>query len=128
MNPLDQLAARKRSREKTVDLGDGKKVTFRRPSESDMPSLLSGEGETRTWSVGIEHVRKYVIGWDGFTEADLLGAGIGASDPVEFNAALWDDVASDNIAWVRTVADAILRSVVDHITARDAVAKNSVPA
>jgi len=122
------LAARKRSREKTVDLGDGKSVQFRRPPEVDMASLLTGSGDTRTWSVGIEHVRKYVTGWEGFTEADLLGAGVGASDPVPFDPELWDDLCSDNIQWVSKVADAILRAVVDHITQQDAIAKNSVPA
>jgi hypothetical protein len=122
------LAALKRKREKTVDLGDGKKVFFLRPAESEMASLLSGEGETRTWAIGVDHVRKCVTGWDGFTEVDILGAGVGASDPVPFDADLWAELCGDDIAWVRQVADAILKSVVDHLQAEEAAAKNSVPA
>ncbi|HKX44616.1 MAG TPA: hypothetical protein VJO99_25890 [Burkholderiaceae bacterium] len=128
MDKAALLAARKRSREKTVELEDGKKVFITRPPEADWSGLLTGTGDTRTWSVGIEHVRKYVTGWEGFTEADLLGAGVGASDPVPFDPELWDDVCSDSIQWVGKVAEAILRSVVDHITQQDAIAKNSAPA
>lgn len=121
------LAALKRKREKTVDLGDGKKVFFLRPAESEMAELLSGEGDKRTWAVGVEHVRKYVTGWAGFTEASLLGAELAPDDPVAFDAELWAELCGDDIAWVRQVADAILKSVVDHLAAEEAVAKNSVP-
>ena len=122
------LAALKRKREKTVDLGNGKKVFFLRPAESEMSGLLTGEGETRTWSVGVDHVRKCVTGWAGFTEDDILGVGVGSSDPVDFNAELWAELCGDDIAWVRQVADAILKSVIDHLQKEDAVAKNSEPA
>lgn len=120
------LAALKRRREKKVELGNGKSVTFLRPTEADMGAMLAITGDKGTWNVGIEQVRKFVVGWSGFTEADLLGAAIGASDPVEFDAELWAEVCSDDIAWVRQVADAILTSVVDHVVAKDSAAKNSV--
>lgn len=122
------LAALKRRREKKVDLGNGKSVTFLRPTEAEMGSMLDITGDKGTWNVGIEQVRKCVVGWQGFTAADLLGAAVGSSDPVEFDADLWAEVCADDIAWIRQVADAILTSVVDHITEKDATAKNSPPA
>lgn len=124
------LAALKRGREKTVELAEGKKVTFLRPPESEMGSMLDiqpGE-KTGTWAVRIEHVKKYVNGWSGFTEADILGASVGSSDPVEFDRELWEEMCSDNIEWVNKVAAAILNSIVDHLKVQDDVAKNSEPA
>lgn len=122
------LALRKRSREIKVDLEDGKSVTITRPPENDMPALMSGTGEQRTFAVDIQHVRKYVIGWKGFTEADFLEAGVGGSDPVEFDLDLWDDLCTDNIVWTQKVGRAIVDAVVKHFQSKDAVAKNSAPA
>lgn len=123
------LAQLRKRREKKVDLGDGKSVTFHRPPESEMAALLFGDGtKERTITVGLDQVRKYVVGWSGFTEADLLGAGVGSSDPVDFSADLWAEVCSDDMGWINQIAEAILKSVVDHWSAKDAVAKNSVPA
>ena len=128
MEPRALLAALKRRREKTVDLGDGKTVTFLRPSESEMGGMLDVKGDQAEWNVNIEHVRKCVVGWGGFTAADLLGASIGSSDPVEFSVDLWHEVCADNVEYVTKVARAILTSVVDHISAKGATAKNSEPA
>lgn len=123
------LAARKRRREKSVDLGEGKKVIFMRPSETEMASLLTGDGDKRTWVVTTDHVRKFVCGWEGFTEADVLGSSVGASDiTIEFDSELWSEMVGDDIEWVGKVGDAILKSVVDYLTEKDATAKNSAPA
>lgn len=125
-----ELVARlQKRRERTVDLGGGKSVKFLRPPEADFPSMLkTSPGEKlATWSVETEHVRKYVVGWTGFTEATLLGEAIGASDSIDFDSELWAEVVEDNIEWRREVAMAILESVVDHITKREEVAKNSTP-
>jgi hypothetical protein len=123
------LAARKRRREKSVDLGGGKKVFFLRPSETDMGALLTGEGDKRVWVITTDHVRKFVFGWEGFTEADVLGASVGAADvPVEFDAELWAEMVSDDLDWISKIGDAILKSVVDYLTEKDATAKNSAPA
>ena len=66
------LIAKMDERARWVDLPGGKRVQFRRPLETDMGSFVGG--------VSVEHVCAHVCGWQGFTEADLLGAGIGASD------------------------------------------------
>ena len=122
------LAALKRRREKTVDLGGGKTVTFLRPPESEMGGLLKTEGDSRTWLVGVEQVRKYVTGWSGFSEATILGESVGSSDPLEFSADLWAELAADNIEWSSKVAAAILEAVVAHVNAQAATAGNSAPA
>lgn len=105
-----------------------KKVTFQRPTEVEMVSLLHGDGDTRTWQVGLDEVKRYTTGWSGFTEADVLGAAVGSSDPIPFDPELWSLLVSDKIDWMRRVADAILKSVVDHINRQEQAAKNSGPA
>lgn len=122
------LAALKRRRELSVKLDGGKEIHFSRPPESDMVSLLKVEGDHRQWVVGIEHVRKYVTGWSGFTEADILGASVGSTEPAEFSPELWAEVCGDDLALVSKVADAILGSVVDRINAKEHDAGNSPPA
>ncbi len=120
-------ATLRKRREKTVDLGDGKSVIFRRPTEVEMPLLLVGEGDDRRWEIGIDQVRKCVTGWNGFTEADLLGSAIGSADPVAFDLELWDEVVSDNVAWTQKIGQAILDAVVAHINDKAELAKNSEP-
>lgn len=124
------LAALKRRREVSVEVEPGKKIFFTRPPEAEMGSMLvSNPGEkTGTWVVTIAHVRKYVTGWSGFTEADILGAAVGAADEVAFDSELWAEMVGDNIEWVGKIADGILKSIVDHLAAQEVVAKNSEPA
>lgn len=99
-----------------VSLPDGKRVQFRRPLETEFAQLRDG--------VGVDHLCRYVCGWDGFTEADLLGAAVGASDAVMFDAALWARVVRDRAAYVVPVAQAIVAAVTAHIETRDAATKN----
>ena len=118
------LAARLREqRMKWVDLADqdGKRVRIIRPTETELGTLFKG-GHL---FVGIEEVKRFVVDWEGFTEADLLGPAIGAADPVPFDAALWAEVVADKVRWVRQLAQDILDHVVSHRLAADEDAKNS---
>ena len=124
MASKELLAKLKNRRQKSVEVAEGKTVQFMRPPEADFPSLLSFTDGKGVWNVTLEHVRKYVTGWKGVTEADLIGASVGSSDEEEFDAELWGEVAADNFEWQQKVAQAILDSVVNHITERDATAKN----
>jgi len=72
-------------------------------------------------------LRKYASGWSGFTEADVLGAAIGSSDPIDFDADLWIEMAADKSEWLKKMADALLDSMVTTINERAEVAKNSLP-
>lgn len=128
------LAQRKKARERRVELVEASEgraaraVTITRPPENDIPKLMSGEGEQRTFLIDQEHVQKYVTDWAGFTEADFLGEGVGGSDAVPFSAALWADLCADNILWTQKVATAILETVIQHFEIKAAVEKNSAPA
>jgi hypothetical protein len=105
-----------------IDLGDGKGVRIIRPTEVEIGKNLFNEGRVE---VDFETMSKFVRDWRGFTEADILGAGVGSDDVVPFTSDLWEEIASDKIEWVRTVANAILQSAVDHQQRKDDAQKNS---
>ena len=113
------LARMAAQREHWADLGDGKRLRFYRPQEVDMPGLMAG--------MRLEHVVKYACGWEGFTEADLLGAAVGASDPLPFAPELWEAAVRDHADWVGTVAQAMAAAVTDYLSSKVVVAKNSPP-
>lgn len=101
------LARAAAQREHWADLGNGKRLRFLRPVEVEMPALLNG--------VTVEHVIGCANGWEGFTEADLLGAAVGASDPLPFHVDLWSAVVRDNAAYVAAVSQAIADAVTEYL-------------
>lgn len=124
------LAQMRRRREQVVPLGDGKSVTIVRPPETEFGSMLKHvdvEKKLGTWEVGLEHVQKYTVGWDGFKEADLLGSAVGGDAVVAFDADIWAAVVADSTAYQQKVADAILNSVVTYLNSKAESAKNSSP-
>lgn len=106
-----------------VEVAPGKEIQYRRPDETEVASMLE-DGKV---AIDVRHVRKFVVGWKGITEADLLGEGIGASDEVPFSSRVWDLLVSDRIAWVQAVAVAILETLSKHRFSIQAEAKNSEP-
>lgn len=119
------LERRKKWVEVEAASGDkpAKRVQFSRPPEADFPSMLSRDGDGSVWQVDGEHVRKYVCGWDGYTEADIIGAS-GASDAQPFDPELFGVVVSDDVQLTGKIARAILDSVIEHIKSKEAVAGN----
>lgn len=111
------LARMAAQREAWADLGGGKKPQYRRPPEVELPRLMGG--------VGLEHVTQYACGWEGFTEADLLGAGIGGSDAVPFHRDLWAAYAADHAEDVAAVSQAMAQTVTVYLQRKADVAKNS---
>ena len=98
-----------------------KRVRIIRPTEVELSQHFVKAGEV---SVGFDQVKAFVVDWDGFTEAHLLGASVGAADPVPFTPALWSEVVGDHTTWVRTVAQALLDAVVSHTQKTDDTLKN----
>ena len=96
--------------------GGPHRVQFRRPLETEFGRFRGG--------VTVDHVCEYVCGWEGFTEADLLGGGIGSSDPVPFAPELWARVVRDKLDYVAPVSEALVAAITDHLQTRDATAKN----
>lgn len=99
-----------------VDLPDGKRVQVRRPPEVEFAQYVDG--------VSREHVSRCVVGWSGFTEADLLGPSAGSSDPAEFSPELWADVVADRVDYVRIVADGLAKTITDHLERKKAIEGN----
>lgn len=99
-----------------VDLPGGLRVRFQRPLETEFHKFRHG--------VTVDHLCEYVTGWEGFTEATLLGAGIGASDPLAFGPKLWARVVRDRVEYVAPVAQAIADAITAHLGTKDAATKN----
>lgn len=97
MNPSVILQKREQYREAWVDLGDGKRLRFRRP-------LIANTLVMHRTSA-LEAAVSASVGWEGFTEADFLPSG--GSDAVPFDADLWRDLAADRIDWLLKVDAAI---------------------
>lgn len=107
------LAQRLRERrEFWVQVGEGKRIKVLRPREAEFVEFMGADG--KSIAAGLDQVRKYVVGWDGITEADLLGSAVGAAEPAQFSAELWDEVVSDSLAWLQPIAKALLQSISDH--------------
>ena len=116
MDEAALLARLDEQRMRWADLPDGKRVRYRRPLETEFAKFRSG--------VDVEHLCEYVCGWEGFTEADLLGPAIGASDPVNFTPKLWERLVRDRIDYVQPVAQAMVQAITEHLEQREAIAKN----
>lgn len=118
---IDQLRAQRKT---WVDLEPGKRVQIMRPPESEIGKFLHLEDGQKHMRAELDQVVKYVTGWDGITEADLLGAAVGASDAVLFDAVLWAEVVADRGDWLKLVAQALLDAIVKHFEAKAQAEKN----
>lgn len=122
MNTADLIARMDAQRSQWVDLPGGKRVLVRRPLEADFRTLpLDPDTPLYAWRPA---VAEFVADWEGFTEADLLGAAIGASDAVPFSEALWERVLADRNAYLEPVVNAIVRAVSEYAQAQALTAKN----
>jgi hypothetical protein len=110
------LARMAAQRETWATLPDGKRVQLRRPPETELPEMMGG--------VGLQHVTDCACGWEGFTEADLLGAGIGGSDAVPFHRDLWAAYVADNAQALQAAAAALAECVTQYLTRKGSTAKN----
>lgn len=101
-----------------VALGDDgrRRVRFSRPLATELHLLTVG--------LTVDTVCRYVDGWDGFTEADILGPAVGGSDPAAFTPALFALWVRDDLDALQTLAEAIVDSVRRLLERRELVAKN----
>lgn len=103
-------------RESWVDLEPGKRVRVRRPPEAEMLAFQRGANP--------EQFLRTAVGWDGFTEADILGAAVGSSSEIKFNEELWVVLALDKLEWVGKVVTATAETIKAHFEQQEAAAKN----
>jgi len=122
---LQQLLEQRRS---WVELEPGKRVRITRPPEADVvrrflrPSAT--EGGKFAVAITDEDASQYVVGWEGFTEADVLGQGVGGSSQAAFSLDLWRAVSADRYDWLRTVTKGVLDAVIAFQEKRAVDAKN----
>lgn len=125
MTPAERLIATMRAQrlswvevEPAPAGGIAKRVQITRPPENDVAAFVSKTDEGLfTLEASAAHVTKYVTGWDGITEADLIGPA-GSSDAAEFHPDLWAIVVEDRLEWMRTIARALLDSILAHRAAK----------
>lgn len=124
INPL--IAALRAGRESWAPVAPGKEVKIVRPPESEFHHFIqrTGEGKINV-NAQLGQVQQYVADWRGFTEADLLGATVGNSDPLPFDAAIWREVIADRMDWMQPVATALVDAIIKHLGAKATDAGNS---
>jgi hypothetical protein len=116
MTPDVLIAKALEQREQWVDLGGGKRVRVRRPQAADLP--VFGRGVTP------EQFMRCAIGWDGFTEADIIGGAVGSSDAVPWAMDLWLVVALDSPEYMASVSRAVVEAIQGYLEQREAIGKN----
>ena len=125
MTPAERLISAMRAQrlswvelEPAPEGGVAKRVQITRPPENDVAAFVSKTPEGLfTLEASAEHVTKYVTGWDGITEADLIGPA-GRSDAAEFHPDLWRIVVEDRLEWMRAIARALLDAILAHRAAK----------
>lgn len=117
MDTAALIARLEEQRRHWVDLPGGVRVRFMRPAETEFARFRLG--------VTVEHVCQYVDGWDGFTQAVVLGPKQGAADvKVPFAPELWAALLRDRADWVEPVAKAIVDAITAHLQAKEAASGN----
>jgi hypothetical protein len=100
-------------------------LQIRRPSEDQ---LLAWQD---VFTADTKHIgrlrnagREVVVGWRGFTEADILGAAIGSDSPVEFDVELFLEWSTDNLMLLADVSNRAVQAFLDHRVKKEDAAKN----
>lgn len=103
-------------RERWVDLEAGKRVCMRRPAAVQMARARGG--------ITVEFLAAAAVGWEGMTEADLLGADGDAGKPLAFAQELWAVIVEDHADWAAKCAQQVMEMAAAHLAEREATAKN----
>lgn len=93
-----------------------KRVQLLRPPETQIGRLLKG--------MSIEDAASAAVGWSGFTEADLLGPGVGGSDPAPFSPEAWRELVLDNVAFANKAMGELVAAVAQHLERMQAAQGN----
>ena len=129
MKPEHILKAMRAQRELGVDMGNERRMTLLRPTEleiqRDLIKLLPGvDGKpVPQLLIDTDTVHRYVVGWAGYTEADLLGPA-GGSDAAPFAPELVQEWLANNPDDIGKLLDALFGCITAHINARAEASKN----
>lgn len=105
----------KKARQTTVKIGD---ITLicRRPTDLEMIELYGDEVTQRVI------LRKFVDGWEGMTELQLVPGG--TANPVPFSHELYDEWIEDQPESWNVIIDTVMQGYKAHQDARKESAKN----
>jgi hypothetical protein len=100
-------------------------LQLRRPSEDQLvgwQDLFTADIKT----VGRlrQAAREIVVGWRGFTEADVLGPTVGSDAEVEFDLDLFIEWATDDLMLLAELSNGAVRAFLDYKDKKAAAAKN----
>ncbi len=113
---MSDIARRlRKAREFTVKIG---KFTFtvRRPTDVEA-LVIDREGATFD-----QIAAKFVVGWDGVVEDDVVGGG--GQTPLQFDRDDWEDWVVDRTDFWAPIASALLDRYLQHRSKAEAVVKN----
>lgn len=125
MSPSERLIKQMREQRAVwLDIDERRRVKLLRPRETEQVGFLRAVADGRNELYAeLEHVKRFVHDWSGFTEADLVGAA-GNSEPLAFTPELWAEVCADSLEITRKVAHKLLDVIVEHRTKAAEDAKN----
>lgn len=84
------------------------KVKLRRPAESAMRAM-AGVG------VSDADVCAAAVDWEGFSEAELLGAAVGSADPIPFDGQAWQVYVLDSVASLSLCQAHLVQAISTHL-------------
>lgn len=109
-----------RQRENRLEVAPGKYLRVRRPDAVDAANLSRLRDADRL----AEWYAARVVGWEGITEADLLGAKQASDTPADFSERLVLVVLRDRPEWLEALSKHVRDELETHAKAQEAVAKN----
>lgn len=113
----DLIARLAEQRRTWIPLADGRRrVRITRPLDTELPGLAG--------KPLVDVVCQYVDGWEGFTEADILGDAAGSDAPAEFSPELFSLWARDQVPVLTTLAEGLSQIVETRVKQQAATAKN----
>ena len=112
---LQQL---RKQRELKIQLTNKLSVTARRPTQLQFEEIRE---KGRYADLG----KRYIIGWDGFTENDIVGGG--GTDKVPFDEELWGDWFEDHSEHWMKIATSVIDAYNAYNKSTEEAAKNSQP-
>lgn len=126
MDAKQLIEQMRQQRRRWLDLKGGKRVRIQMPTDLEVVRdfMAPGDDGKLALRADIDQVRKYVVDWEGFTTADLLGAAVGSDQPAPFDPGIWDLVIQDHLDWVRLIAQGLLDAIVQRQQQRETDAGN----
>lgn len=113
---VDLVQQLRSQRESWAEVAPGKRIKVRRPQEAQMFRFRGG--------ISAALAVEFVVGWEGITEADLLGEAIASQTPAVFTPELASETLLDRMDWVEKVSAELKRAIEVHLAAKAEATKN----